>query len=237
MGNKRLDDLLRGGIEDANFALLYGPRFLGKELLARRFLLSGLHQGIPGILVLTDETVTDARRALITMDPLFPTYEERGLVRYVETYSRSIGAAGEVTQAEYVEGPMNLNGLSLAINNAEGQLIHEHPTHRLILDSLSTLVTYTNPQTTFRFLQVLIGRTRLAGATGMLLLDSGMHSDPDVQMFKHLMNGVLEVRVENEKTFLRVDGLGITDNPGWIQYKFAGEEFELTGSFAAGRIR
>jgi KaiC/GvpD/RAD55 family RecA-like ATPase len=236
-GIKRLDELLRGGVEEGNFGLLYGPRFLGKETLARRFMVAGLQQGIPGVFVLTDETVSDCRRECSKIDPLFPTHEERGLVRYVETYSRSIGAGNENPHAEYVEGPMNLNGLSLAINNAESKLIQEHPSHRLLIDSVSTLITYSNAATVFRFLQVLIGRTRLAGATGMVTLDIGMHSDPEVQMFRHLVDGVIEFREDNQRTVFRIDGLGLPENPGWIQYRTAETTFEVTGSFAAGRIR
>ncbi len=95
---------------------------------------------------------------------------------------------------------------------------------------------YSDAQATFRFLQVLIGRARQAGAATFILLDEGMHSDAEVQMFRHLVDGVVECRENKDKSQLRVSGLALKKNPGWIDYQFTELEFELTGSLAAGRI-
>lgn len=236
-GVARLDDVLRGGLPSQSWTLLYGPPFLGKDVLARKYLLEGWRRGEPGIMVLTDESATNERAAFAAMDPSFAKYEQAGLVQFVDAYSRSIGAVEVDGHVEYVDGAMDLNGVSLGLNNAERKVLPDHPEHRVVFDSISTLITFTNPQTVFRFLQVLVGRTRLAGAAGLLLMDAGMHSDAEVQTFKHLMNGVIEVRPDNGKNMVRADGVGIMDNPGWVEYRFDETRFELIGSFASGRIR
>jgi len=236
-GVRRLDDLLDGGLPATSVTLLYGPPFLGKELLSRLFLLHGLRQGVPGILVLTGQATSDARAQLEQIDPQYPAYERQGLMYFVDTYSKSIGAEDDFAQAEYVDGPVNLNAVSLAVNNAQRRLIAEHATHRLVYDSVSTTTTYTNAQTTFRFLQVLVGKAKRAGATSMLLLDQGMHADAEVQTFKHLTDGIIEVRADGPVNFLQVTGIGVTENRGWVEYRFTERMFDVTGSFAAGRIR
>jgi KaiC/GvpD/RAD55 family RecA-like ATPase len=236
-GVKRLDELIEGGMPEGATALVYGPPFLGKEVLTRIFILEGCRAGVPAIVILTGESASDARAQLAKMDPKVAEHEKRGLLHFVDTYSRSIGAEDDSPNTEYVDGPVNLNAVSVAVNNAQRKVIAEHAQHRMVVDSVSTLVTYTNAQTTFRFLQVLVGKARRAGATTMMLLDAGMHTDAEVQAFKHLADGIVEVRQDGPKNNVNVQGLGVTENRGWIEYKFTGTSFEVTGSFAAGRIR
>jgi KaiC/GvpD/RAD55 family RecA-like ATPase len=236
-GIKRLDALLGGGLPVGSAALVYGPPFLGKEVLARRFMLACMAGGVPAIDVVTTVATADVRRNLQEADPKYPEYEKARLARFVDTYSRSIGAADSFKDAQYLDGSLDLNGISLAVNKAEADVIGGHDRHALVLNSVSTLIAYSNAQTAFRFLQTLIGRTRRAGATGLFLMDHGMHTDADVQMFKHLMTGTIELREASGKTQVQVQGLGVTTPPGWVDYRFDDHTFEVTGSFAAGRIR
>lgn len=216
---------------------MYGPAFVGKEVLARLFFLRGLSQGQPGVLVLTSQAASDVRAQLAAMDPRYPEYEKQGLAHFVDTYSRSIGAEDDHPFAEYVDGPVNLNAVSLAVSNAQRKIIPDHPNHRMVFDSVSTLVTYTNAQTTFRFLQVLVGKAKRAGATSLLLLQAGMHAEPEVQTFKHLVDGIVEVKSEGGTNLLHVLGVGVTESRGWVEYRFTERNFDVVGSFAAGRIR
>jgi KaiC/GvpD/RAD55 family RecA-like ATPase len=242
-GVRRLDDLLEGGLPASSTSLVYGPAFLGKEVLARLYFLHGLSLGQPGIYVLTGQATSDVRAQLEAMNPKYPEWEKQGLAHFVDTYSKTIGAEDDFPHAEYVEGAVNLNAVSLAVNNAQRRILASHPgaggeaVHRLVLDSVSTLVTYSNAQTTFRFLQVLVGKAKRAGATSLLLLQAGMHPDAEVQTFKHLTDGVLEVRSDGASNMLQVAGVGITDNRGWVEYRYSEKSFDVTGSFAAGRIR
>lgn len=236
-GVKRLDALLGGGIQAGSAVLVYGPPFLGKEVLARKFALANLAQDTPAVFVLTNAAAADVRRDLAAGDPNYPQAEGKHMARFIDTYSRGIGAADKFADADYLDGALDLNGISLAVNKAQAALVAHHDAHALIVDSVSTLIAYSNPQTAFRFLQTLIGRARRVGATGYYLMDQGMHTDADVQMFKHLMTGTIEVRESAGKTQVQVQGLGAPQGPGWVEYRFDDRTFEVTGSFAAGRIR
>ena len=236
-GVKRLDDQLKGGLPERSTTLLFGPPFVGREVLLRQYLTTSLRAGVPAVAVLTDSTWSDLRRLLEAADPAFPDHEKKNLLRYVDTYSRSIGTTENHPSVEYVDGLMNFNAVSLAVNNAEREFIRNHAQHALVFDSISTLIAYTNAGTAFRYLQVLLGKTKAAGATSLLTLSQGMHTDAEVQMVKHLVDGVIELKQENGKNVLRVDGLGVTDTRGWVEYQFNEQKLEVTGSFAAGRIR
>ncbi|MHB8605342.1 MAG: RAD55 family ATPase [Thermoplasmatota archaeon] len=236
-GVKRLDDLLGGGVPDGSFTLLYGPPFIGRDILSRLFLLQGLREGMPGCLVLTDATAASVREELKILDPRYQEYEDKGLIHFVDAFARSIGAEDAHKTTEFVDGAMNFNGIVLAVNNAQRKMIGEHANHRLVFDSVSTLITYNNAQTAFRFLQVLLGKSKLAGATGLLLMDRGMHSEPEVQAIKHLATGLIEVKNEQDRNMIRIEGIGVTENPGWVEYRFTPTEFDIVGSFTSGRIR
>jgi KaiC/GvpD/RAD55 family RecA-like ATPase len=236
-GTKRLDQLLGGGFPAGAAALVFGPPFLGKEVLARRFLLQTVLDEVPAIYVLTNTSTADVRQQLTELDPAFAAAEKKRLPRFVDTYSRSIGAADNHKLATYLDGSLDLNGIALAVNKTQADIIQEHEAHALVFDSVSTLVAYSNAQTAFRFLQTLIGRARRVGSTGLYLLDHGMHTEADVQMFKHLMSGVIELRDSGGKPQMQVQGIGMTGAPGWFDYRYTDNAFEITGSFAAGRIR
>ncbi len=235
-GVRQIDILLNGGVAEHERLLLFGPSFQGKEALARQALLANMHLGIPAVMILTNASSQDVRMELARADPNFPQYEQDGLCWFVDAYSRQVGLKDNSRNVEHVDSPVDTNGLSLALNRIHSQVIKKAPQHLMVVDSASTLVLYSNAQATFRFLQVLIGRSRQAGAVSMVLLDQGMHSDAEVQMFKHLVDGCIELRTSNERTQLAVEGLGLNRSPGWLDYKLEGDRLEVTGSLAAGRI-
>jgi KaiC/GvpD/RAD55 family RecA-like ATPase len=236
-GIRRLDEILQGGLPEKSATVLYAPPFLGKEVLLRQYVLTNLRAKIPALIVLTDGSAADWRKGLLKQEPKFAEFEAQGLVRYVDTYSRSIGATETLPHVELVDGLLNFNAVSLAINNAERDFIRQHAQHVLVFDSVSTLIAYTNAATAFRYLQVLVGKTKAAGASSILTLSQGMHSDAEVQMVKHLADGIIELRQDNAKNMLHIEGIGVTDSRGWVEYRFTEQTFEMTGSFAAGRIK
>lgn len=236
-GVARLDDMLGGGLPPGSTTLVYGPPFTGKEVLAYLFLVRGLQEGIPGILVTTDASAYNLRKRLAEIDENYEKYEQEGLIHYVDTYSKSVGAADDFEYAEYVDGPVNLNAVTTAVNTAQRRFIGQHGSHRLVFDSVSTLMAYTNAQTAFRFFQILLGKAQMAGATSLLLLQEGMHEASEVQMIKHLTEGVIETRKDEGENRLHLEGYDRAGDMGWVDYEFTRTAFEITGSFSAGRIR
>lgn len=233
----RLDELMGGGLDLATNTLLYGPPFVGKEVLLNLFILKGLKQDIPGILVLTDLTSAEKRSELTKIDPDFPKYEEKGLVCYVDSYSRSIGEEGDDPHTLYVDGNVNLNAIGVAVNEAESKLMGKADHLRLAFHSLSTLIAFVNAPATFRFLQIMTGRLRRSNAVALHTLEKGMHNDTEVQMFKHLMGGVVELMEDDAQTLMRVQGVGEVVTRDWINYTFTPTKIELIGSFAIERVR
>lgn len=237
-GVKRLDDVLGGGVPPRSTTLIIGPSYTGKHVLAGRFALAGLAQGQPAVLALTDEGADAVSRRLAALDDQVPAYEDDGLLRYVDAYSRTIGADEDHPAADYVDGLVNLNDLARIMNQVQRDLLADHDAHRLVFDSLTTLVVETNARTAFRVLQVLLGRTRQAGGTSLLVMDAGVHEPSEIELVKHLTDGVLETRkaADGDGCELRVEGLGLNQPPGWAPYSWSEDAFEVTGSFVRERV-
>jgi KaiC/GvpD/RAD55 family RecA-like ATPase len=236
-GSKRLDQLLDGGIPSRGRALIFGPSFQGKEILAKQTAISTLLAGQPVVFVLTNSTAIDTIEAMIKMDPEVVSAIDDGTLLFVDTYATSLGVSDPHPNVEYVESSLDLNGITMALNRQQGRILGEHEEHLVIFDSASTLVLYSNAQSTFRFLQILVGKARQVGAATMILLDDGMHSEPEVQMFRHMCDGAIEIEAKKSATRLRVTGLGSRRAAGWLDARFTDLKFDVVGSLAAGRIQ
>src|SRR5437870_5300016 len=74
MGIPRLDDLLFGGIPFGTNASVYGPAYVGKEVLVSLFMAEGLKKGVPVLWILTDKGPTEVREEMAFA---LPGYEEQ----------------------------------------------------------------------------------------------------------------------------------------------------------------
>lgn len=83
--------------------------------------------------------------------------------------------------------------------------------NRIALDSLSTLLMYSNLQTVFRFLHVFTGRVQSAEALGLFIIDSTAHDDQTMSTLRQLFDGEIEVReAEGNDSEIRVKGVDLT---------------------------
>ncbi len=237
-GIRRLDDLLFGGFPSASQILVSGPAHTGKDVLSRLFIAEGLKQGVPAIWVVTDKTFTQIREEMTAIFPPYPQFEEKGLVRYIDLYSRSLG----VTEADAAVRLLAstdkgvLEQLHQAVNAAAAELKDQGTGYRLVFESVSTLTAYLDTPTTFRFLQPFIGHRKLEGGAAYYLLETGMHTDSDLQTLEHMVDGSLNLKVEQLKTFLSVRGITDAQSRAWIGFTFTKKTFSL-GSFSLDHIR
>ncbi len=236
-GVRRLDDLLFGGLPLNSNVFVYGPPFTGKLVLLNLFIAEGLRKGIPAIFILTDKSPSEIREGMMQVLPKIDVYEKKGLIKYVDAYSRSMGIDSEDPNCVYIEKPTELDEIGMGVTNIQKTLGSEHKYHKVVLHSVSTIMAYTDAMTTFRFLQTLTSRNKRAGAVSLYCMDYGMFSDAEVQTLKHLMNGILEFKVDDLKSYLRVEGICDVRTRGWIEYTHTTKNLSLKGSFAVDHIR
>ncbi len=237
-GIRRLDDLLYGGFPLGVQILVNGPAHTGKDVLARLFSVEALRQGIPSIWVVTDKTYQQVRDDLAGLYPAYAEAEKKGLIRYVDLYSRAVGSAQSSANVRLLSSTDKavLDQLSQTVNEFAQELKEQFSTYRLIFESVSTITAYLDTSATFRFLQPFVGRRKLDGAVSYYMLDSGMHSESDLETLEHMVDGSINLKVEQMKTFLAVRGIGEAQARAWIGYTFNKRSLNL-GSFSLEHIR
>jgi KaiC/GvpD/RAD55 family RecA-like ATPase len=238
-GIRRLDDLLYGGFPGGAQLLINGPAHTGKDVLARLFSVEGLKQDIPSIWIITDSTWTQVRDDLAALYPKYAEAEKAGMLRYIDLYTRNVvsspqSAAGVRMLSSSDKGV--LDQLTQSVNTASEELKEKFSTYRIVFESVSTLTAYLDSSATFRFLQPLIGRRKIDQSVGYYLLDRGMHSDSDLETLEHMVDGSINLKIEQLKTFLSVKGVGETQSRAWIGYTFNKRSLNL-GSFSLDHIR
>lgn len=91
-----------------------------------------------------------------------------------------------------VATPGDLTGIGIAVSEYLGDL-PDDAEPAVCLDSLTTLLQFTETERAYRFLQVLCGRVRAAGGTVHCHADPAAHDDDALNRLAGLFDGVLAV--------------------------------------------
>lgn len=215
LGIVELDKVL-GEIESGSNIMLIGPAMCGKDALVYDILCAGLINGEGSILVTTEEMSGSVLKQF-KQDELDTSMERVGIVDCVST---SLGIRmADVENIKMATSPLDITGISVKISQFFEQFhVRDRvPRTRLIVNSLSTMLMYSNLQTVFRFLHVFTGRIKAADAIGIYVLENGMHDDSVIATLKQLFDGVIEIGEEGGQFFIRVKmGAKPTE---WIGYE------------------
>lgn len=238
-GTARLDDLLYGGLPFGTNMLVYGAPFIGKEVLINVFIAEGLKKGIPAIWVLTDKTPQQIREEMQFIVSGYEEYEKLGLVRYVDSYSRGMGEEPEKDKnATFVSESTAYHEILEAVNKYGKEFKEKYDYYRLGFRSVSTLIAYLDRNTSLKFLQPFTGIRKRENAISLFALEEGMHTDAEIQLIGHLMDGSVDFKVEaDKKTYLAVRGVvPKAQSRDYVKYTYSRQGLTI-GSFALDKIR
>jgi len=235
-GTSRLDDLLLGGVPFGANVLVYGPPFTGKEVLVNVFIAEGLKKGVPALWISTEKAPKELREEMMFVLSGYEEYEKRGLVRYVDSYSRSMGDETQDPYTEYIDSPTDYEALSKAVEKVSKELKEKHEYYRVGFRSISTMIAYLDPNTAFRFLSPIAGRRKRDRAVSMYTIEKGVHGEQEIQMIGSVMDGMIEFKVENLNTFLAIRGICDVQSRAYIRYS-ATKTGVTIGSFSLDHIR
>lgn len=187
--------------------LLSGPSMLGTEDLALNILADGLRLDEGAIAVTTsaygDDVVADVGARMDTFDP-----EQVGCIDCRSDSGRQeryLDAGGYVYS---VPEPSDFTGIGIGITNSFDVLENQNVTKsRFALSSLSTMITYSDRQTVFKFCHVLSERLDSAGYLGVFTIDSGVHDEQTMSVLKQAFDGLIELRENDGQREARLLGL------------------------------
>jgi KaiC/GvpD/RAD55 family RecA-like ATPase len=236
-GNHRFDDLLLGGIPFGSNILVHGPPFTGKEVMMGQFVAEGLTKGVPCIWVLTDKTPSDIREEMKFIISGYEEYERLGLVSYIDTYSMSMGQTTEDPYTVFIDDPTDHKKIMDTVENKTQEYLENgHKYYRLAFRSLSTLIAYSDPISAFRFMSPFCGKRKRDKAVSLFAMEKGMHGEQEIQMIGSVMDGMIDFKIDQLKTFFSVKGITDVQSRSYIRYTATKSTLSI-GSFSLDHIR
>ncbi|HEY9205075.1 MAG TPA: ATPase domain-containing protein [Candidatus Methanoperedens sp.] len=219
-GIQELDNAIEGIRKGSNI-LLIGPPMSGKEVILYNIMYNGAAKNDNAVI-----TVTTRESATHILD----WFKENNLalplsrIGIVDCVTKTLsGAAVENENIKIASSPVDLTGIGVKISQFFEEFFMKKNIQKtqLHINSLSTILMYSNIQTVFRFLHVFTGRIKSAGALGIYVIESGMHDEKSIATLKQLFDGMIEVKSEDDKNYLRAVGLSPKPTP-WFEYEVEG---------------
>ncbi len=219
LGIKELDEIL-GEIREGTNIMMIGPPMSSKDELLNLMVYSGFITGNSSIVVSTRET---GERFFEWFDRNEMDMSEAN-IGVVDCVTKTLGmGASETERIKRASSPVDLTGIGVKISQffEDFVLIKKIPQNRLCINSLSTILMYSNLQTVFKFLHVFTGRMKAANGLGIYVVEDGMHDLQTITTLQQLFDGMIEIRASGEHHCLRVVGLTPKPTP-WFEYEIEG---------------
>lgn len=227
IGIKELDDAI-GGINKGSNIMLIGPPMSGKDAILNHIAYHGSKKEENAVII-----VTTRESASNILEKFKENKRDLPMSRIgiVDCVTKSLGVpATENENVKIASSPVDLTGIGVKISQfLEEFMIKKHVQKtQLQINSLSTILMYSNIQTVFRFLHVFTGRIKAAGALGIYVIDVGMHDEQAIATLKQLCDGMIEIKLENDKSYIRMIGFSSKPTP-WFEYEINGAEIKIVG--------
>jgi KaiC/GvpD/RAD55 family RecA-like ATPase len=189
-------------------SLLIGPPLAGEKNFIYSYLRKSLESGEPAAFISTDKSPEDIKKEMLQMKMFVTKFETDKMLRYIDCFSKQTDESIKDTDCvKRVSGPLALNEISIALSDIERDFLRLNSSHKVIFNSLSTVLMYSNPQMVGRFLQVIIAKVKKAGGSVLLTLEEGMHDEKVIVTIEHLMDVIIHVKKEEDKVLVRADGV------------------------------
>ena len=192
--------------------LVSGPAMTGKETLVFDILADGVREGEGAVVVTTGDRAGDVIGAIETRAPGVAGHQ----LGVIDCRGDSDGDDSEA-YVHHVGSPSDLTGMGVGITNSFERIQNAGIDRgRLALASLSTMLTFADEQTVFKFCHVLSQRLDAAGFLGFFTIDSSAHDDRTLQIITQAFDGLVEIRETDDTREARVKGLR-PDPSEWVK--------------------
>ena len=170
--------------------LIAGPPLSGKRRLAVDALERGSSDG-DGVIVVTtrdnSQRVIDDFRTILDD----PQSTDLGIVDCVTKHQGQ--NVRDSDMIKYASSPVDMTGIGIKFSEFVEEFYKNRgiERNRVMFDSLSTLLMYSNLQTVFRFMHVFTSRIENADAVGIYTIESTAHDEEAMNTLKQLFDGIV----------------------------------------------
>jgi RecA-superfamily ATPases implicated in signal transduction len=171
--------------------LVTGPPLTGKRRVVFEILARGVTSG-EGAVVVTTRDSSD--RVLESIGSLTPDVGSSN-VGVVDCVTQHLGqSVSDTDSVSYASSPEDMTGIGIGFSELlkEFRDRRDLQQNRIALDSLTTLLFYSDPQTVFQFVHVVTSRVKDVGALGVHTIESTAHDAETVNTIRQLFDGVIE---------------------------------------------
>ena len=221
-GIAQIDEVC-GGFEAGTNVLILAPPMSYAEQLA--YALIRPLEGEYSIILSTNE------RAAEVIDFFKLAGADKRFIGVIDAITKSSTPSITDTQRlMFVSSPTDLTGIGIKFSNmietifggefSEGEAGLFPPPIRFCVNSISTLLMYRRLEVLYQFLHVLTAKLKKIEGVGIYLLNSESFDDKTLSLIKQLMNCVIEVKVDQNISYLRVQGIrGVSGD--WLKFTVA----------------
>lgn len=225
LGIKELDNAIEGIRKGSNIMLI-GPPMSGKEVILNHIMYDGAAKNENAVItVTTHKSATQILEWFKENKLVLP----RSRIGIIDCITKSLG--GAVVENENIKiasSAVDLTGIGVRIGLFFDDFFMKKNIRKvqLHINSLSTILMYSNIQTVFRFMHVFTGRIKATGALGIYVIESGMHDERAIATLKQLFDAMIEIKSENDKNFIRM--VGLSPKPtSWLEYDIEGANLRI----------
>jgi len=184
-------ELEHAAVDSGTNILVSGPPLTGKRRLVLQALAYGAAEG-QGIIIVT--TRDSAERMLADFESVVDKPEAVD-IGIVDCVSQHQGRSTRDTDiVKYASSPEDMTGIGIKFSEFVEEFSEKRGVEqiRVMVDSLSTLLLYSNLQTVFRFMHVFTSRMESADAVGLHVMDATAHDVETMNTLKQLFGEIVE---------------------------------------------
>ncbi|MGD1004459.1 MAG: hypothetical protein ABR887_03485 [Methanoregulaceae archaeon] len=213
-------DQVTGGFESGTNFLILAPSMSLAEELA--FSLTKPFPGEYAIVLSTNDRASEIVEAFKMMNI------DKRYVGIIDAITKSsIPGITDTNRLMFVASPTDLTGIGIKFSKmvelifdgefSDGESGLFPPPIRFCVNSISTLLMYRKLEVLYQFLHVLTSKVKKIDGVCFYLLNNESFDEKTISLIKQLMNGVVEVKIDQNNQYLRIQGLkGVSSD--WMKF-------------------
>lgn len=227
-GISDFDNWIGGGIPSGNYLVL-GPPKVGKKVFVDQVAYSSASMNKPVVYITLDSSPDSIKARMMEFGWNVKKLEENNLFQFVDGFTLWYTHPPTSSNEFAVESLTNISKLLSVIVAAIDKM---GVGGIIVFSSLSTLMEHAGFQRSYSFMTGLKAMIEEKNCLGFTVLTSGMHSEGEINAFKHIVDGIIEMQYESTsggiKRKVRVIGMGARlEYLDWKEFKITTSGIKL----------